>query len=240
MMPPAVVRDKLASLAESIRSEHDACLLAAADAVSHAISAGRKLIEVKESLAHGEFMPWVRLNCPFSQNTASKYMRVANLTSRLNLNDHPPGSINQALRMLTDEPPQENESPTPAEQSELDRHEATIERGLPVAREVMAAMDRKDEINGRKPLNGQQSLFVDPPTLRDELEEKAEEPTQFANWEAFVMKLNNQSVWIQEHGTFTGYIQGWSAQQLAFIKGNLERFREDFTRWIAALERIGN
>jgi hypothetical protein len=37
---------------------------------------GKILSEVKEALNHGEFMPWVEANCPFSRMTTSSYMRV--------------------------------------------------------------------------------------------------------------------------------------------------------------------
>lgn len=40
------------------------------------------LIEVKQKLAHGEFMPWVEANCIFGQRTAEDYRKVARAKSQ--------------------------------------------------------------------------------------------------------------------------------------------------------------
>lgn len=37
---------------------------------------GKVLSEVKETLNHGEFLPWVEQNCPFERTTAFRYMQV--------------------------------------------------------------------------------------------------------------------------------------------------------------------
>jgi hypothetical protein len=39
--------------------------------------AGEKLLEAKEQLAHGEFLPWVKRNFALSMETAKHYMRLA-------------------------------------------------------------------------------------------------------------------------------------------------------------------
>ncbi|OHD67209.1 MAG: hypothetical protein A2W19_11770 [Spirochaetes bacterium RBG_16_49_21] len=39
-----------------------------------AIEAGQILTGAKDSLSHGEFIPWVKKNCPFSERTARRYM----------------------------------------------------------------------------------------------------------------------------------------------------------------------
>ena len=44
--------------------------------VHDAIMAGEILTNVKEKLAHGEFLPWIEKNCIFTRMTASNYMRV--------------------------------------------------------------------------------------------------------------------------------------------------------------------
>ena len=107
-MPPAKVRDMLESLAREINTEHNACLLSAADAVTHAINAGKCLLEVKASLKHGEFMPWVEKNCPFSQDAANKYMRLSKFRMHSEFASDPQ-SLTQALRMLTNESAHEEE-----------------------------------------------------------------------------------------------------------------------------------
>jgi len=42
--------------------------------VQDAIRAGKILTTVKDSLDHGEFLPWIEENCRFSDETARKYM----------------------------------------------------------------------------------------------------------------------------------------------------------------------
>lgn len=37
---------------------------------------GKVLSDVKESLEHGEFIPWIEANCPFHRATAFRYMQV--------------------------------------------------------------------------------------------------------------------------------------------------------------------
>ena len=44
--------------------------------VQDAIRAGEILTNVKEKLAHGEFLPWIEKNCIFKRKTAVNYMRV--------------------------------------------------------------------------------------------------------------------------------------------------------------------
>ncbi len=38
---------------------------------------GKMLRKVKKELPHGEFIPWVKNNCPFSYQSGSNYMRVS-------------------------------------------------------------------------------------------------------------------------------------------------------------------
>lgn len=54
----------------SASAEREECL-------AEAIYIGRRLIAVKASLKHGEFMPWVKANCLFSHNTARMYMNAS-------------------------------------------------------------------------------------------------------------------------------------------------------------------
>ena len=51
--------------------------------VSDAIRAGEILANVKEKLGHGEFLPWIKANCKFSQQSASNYMRLFEYRSKL-------------------------------------------------------------------------------------------------------------------------------------------------------------
>ncbi len=51
--------------------------------VQDAIRAGEILAQVKERLPHGDFLPWIKLNCRFSQQSASNYMRLFEYRSKL-------------------------------------------------------------------------------------------------------------------------------------------------------------
>lgn len=44
--------------------------------VADAIRAGEILAKIKESLPHGDFTPWVKANCRFSDRTARQYIQV--------------------------------------------------------------------------------------------------------------------------------------------------------------------
>lgn len=67
----------LADPAERINEQHRLALSHRDQAIEHALEAGRLLRQVKQRLGHGEFMPWIELNCDFAQSTASRYIRAA-------------------------------------------------------------------------------------------------------------------------------------------------------------------
>lgn len=67
---------QLDTLAEAINKEHSLCEAAVNSAVTHAMNAGGMLSEVKASLKHGEFGPWLKENFAGSDRTARVYMRV--------------------------------------------------------------------------------------------------------------------------------------------------------------------
>jgi len=59
--------------------------------VQDAIRAGEILSKVKERLPHGDFLPWIKLNCRFGQASAYKYMGLflyqSKLISNVNLQE---------------------------------------------------------------------------------------------------------------------------------------------------------
>ena len=93
--------DKLAEAQEAADAAQEAAMLAAdkvAEAIArvtpdakpvpklrgrrqplatHIIEIGRKLIEAKELLNHGEWLPWLQEHCVLSERTANRYMAVA-------------------------------------------------------------------------------------------------------------------------------------------------------------------
>lgn len=60
-----------------INREHALALRHADKAIEHAKRAGELLIEVKNALPHGEYLPWLAENVTVSPRQAQRYMRAA-------------------------------------------------------------------------------------------------------------------------------------------------------------------
>ncbi len=69
--------NRLPVLAASINAEHDECLAAMRQSLSHALAAGDMLIEAKELVMHGQWLPWLADNCAIPKRSAQLYMRLA-------------------------------------------------------------------------------------------------------------------------------------------------------------------
>jgi Protein of unknown function (DUF3102) len=69
--------NRLPILAAEIRRAHADVQEAARAAAEHAITAGHALIEAKELLNHGEWLPWLREHCALAERTAQLYMKIA-------------------------------------------------------------------------------------------------------------------------------------------------------------------
>lgn len=68
----------LDDLARGINEAHDACLTARRSATARAREAGELLEEAKARVKHGEWLPWLKTNCPeVTERTAQLYMLVA-------------------------------------------------------------------------------------------------------------------------------------------------------------------
>jgi hypothetical protein len=71
--------------------------LAAADAATrrgleHAIAAGHLLIEAKELVEHGNWLPWLKANCRIGTRQAQTWMRLARHRHRLDAIKYAPGA----------------------------------------------------------------------------------------------------------------------------------------------------
>jgi hypothetical protein len=75
--------NRLPALAATISEHIDAANAATRRGLEHAIAAGALLIEAKELVAHGEWLPWLQANCRLSERTARTYMRLARERHRL-------------------------------------------------------------------------------------------------------------------------------------------------------------
>jgi hypothetical protein len=69
--------NSLPELAARIRAEHEATGAALKSSIGHSIAAGELLIEAKDKVPHGQWLPWLRDNCAISERTAQLYMRLA-------------------------------------------------------------------------------------------------------------------------------------------------------------------
>jgi hypothetical protein len=75
--------NSLTDLAARIRAEHEAASAAFKDSVSHGIAAGEMLIEAKDQIAYGQWLPWLHEHCTIPERTAQLYMRLARKVPQL-------------------------------------------------------------------------------------------------------------------------------------------------------------
>ena len=68
---------QLTSIAAEINSEHSLAMSHADIAIDHAKRVGGLLLQVKNSLPHGDFLPWVAANITVSERQAQRYIRAA-------------------------------------------------------------------------------------------------------------------------------------------------------------------
>ncbi|OBB63653.1 DUF3102 domain-containing protein [Mycobacterium sp. 852014-50255_SCH5639931] len=151
--------DDLATLADEANRCHAAAELAVMNAVEAAWRSGLALRAAKPQLAHGEWLPWLKANFNGSQQTASRYMRLAeNYSTVSNL----PSSVAKALEVLN--PPKE---PAPdLEQHHSDEQEITAQdwEDVPLPLDEAGTSTGASLIGG-KPKPAQQPK--PPPFLRD-------------------------------------------------------------------------
>lgn len=72
-----LAQSELKSLAETIIAEHQTIGRLLGKSLDHARRAGEALLQVKQTLPHGQFTAWVLENCGFTDRTARSYMKVA-------------------------------------------------------------------------------------------------------------------------------------------------------------------
>lgn len=71
--------NRLPTLAAEIRAAHTGVLDAAKTAAERAIEAGNALLEAKELVKHGEWLPWLKEHCRLPERTSQFYMKIAKL-----------------------------------------------------------------------------------------------------------------------------------------------------------------
>ena len=87
--------NRLTHLAAQINAEHRVVRSSFKDVVDHAIRAGDLLIAAKELVGkHGEWLPWLQINCDVGERAAQNYMKIARELPKL------PPAKTQALAYL--------------------------------------------------------------------------------------------------------------------------------------------
>ncbi len=94
--------------AGEINQEHELFIYSQRSAIEHAVRCGQLLCEQKARLKHGEWIPWVKEHCGFSEDMAQRYMRLALNTARVRYLDSA-SSIRAALLLLAEPKPKEEE-----------------------------------------------------------------------------------------------------------------------------------
>jgi hypothetical protein len=102
--PQAKLRgsNSLADLAARIRAEHDAAGGALKRSLQHAIAAGELLLEAKDQLKHGQWLPWLE-SCGISERTAQRYIRLVHNRKAIETKSDKMSdlSVSGALAMIT-------------------------------------------------------------------------------------------------------------------------------------------
>ena len=96
-------KGELNDLAQRINQEHQSCEESLKQGLKHALDCGKLLLEAKKLVQHGEWLPWIRENCHFSERTAQVYMRVTCNVSLLEKTQRVTDlSFREAMKLLSD------------------------------------------------------------------------------------------------------------------------------------------
>lgn len=134
---PILATDRpLEALALAINEEHALAEQYATMAIHRAHRAGDLMLAAKQRVAHGQWLPWLKANCPtIKDRTARAYMQLARNWATLESKTATVAdlTINEALKLLAEPRPEpepelgfEPEPLTAEEQAELKRHEKII------------------------------------------------------------------------------------------------------------------
>ena len=102
-----------ATAAGQLNKLHEKFLMSFKTSINYAIAIGAMLDEVKGTLTHGEFIPWIEKNLMFSVRTAQDYMKISR--NQPAITQSGATTMTQALALLKPETPPE----TPTKQSDV-------------------------------------------------------------------------------------------------------------------------
>jgi hypothetical protein len=75
----------LVDIAARIKVEHQAVAASLKRSIDHAIAAGELLLEAKDQIPHGQWLPWLEQHCGVTPRAAQMYMRVATYRAAIEL-----------------------------------------------------------------------------------------------------------------------------------------------------------
>jgi hypothetical protein len=120
----------LMELAKQIYLRHTEIVSAKRNIVVQAIEVGELLNQAKARLKHGEWLPWLKDNCMLKERTAERYMHLATnkqkLAEVLAAKSVPMSdleSLNEAVRLISEEEPTETAPATATESAETKKAE---------------------------------------------------------------------------------------------------------------------
>ena len=100
--------NELATLAKAINEAHRAVRRSNEESVSFALTAGVLLIEAKEQVEHGAWLPWLAAHFDSSRRTAQLYMRLARNREKAQAVAHfGVAGVQLELARLASKPPRE-------------------------------------------------------------------------------------------------------------------------------------
>jgi hypothetical protein len=128
----------LDELAARVKTAHAAVRKSANDIVAQAITAGLALIEARDKLEHGEWLPYLKKKCELSQRTAYDYMLIAANRNKFALGANL--GLKEILRQIKGDDPPKDDGPA----SLYDKAQTTLLKklGKLLPQEVEAAARR--------------------------------------------------------------------------------------------------
>ena len=163
---------------EQINLEHRLANSKASEAIQHATHCGLMLLQVKASLAHGEWLPWLNGEIESGRlivkvREAQNYMRLASNTQRVAYLEEAP-SIRAALELLSDKEPTEQQSELGVVESERQARQEAEAKAESERQARLTAEQRSED--WRQQSNGQRKKIRDLEQQIDLLQARSAEP----------------------------------------------------------------
>ena len=180
---------------EQINLEHRLAFNKAGEALQHATNCGLMLLQVKASLSHGEWLPWLNGEIESGRLTvgerqARRYMQAA--SNRTSMSDLKYPAIQEALEIFSDKEPD-------TEQSALIPVDVEAERQARAKAEAQAEAERQDRLDAEKHSANWHRQYREELELRKQVASQAEAERQ--RREAAEKVLLEEQQRVREFGT---------------------------------------